>query len=141
MKTPQEIIENNKLIAEFMGCKEKKHWRDNNETIGYGFDDTHITNYWLVSEFIDVVPYHFSWYWLMPVLEKICRMKIGDDIITVAYATPRTFGMLSEETGKIMVRLNGFQCFSADTLLEAIYLAIVDFIKFYNEKLINPPVI
>ena len=61
-------------------------------------------------------------------------MTNAGDITTVAYATPRTFGMLNEETGQIMVRFNGFQLFQADTLIETTYLAIIDFIKWYNEK-------
>ena len=74
-----------------------------------------------------------SWNWLMPVLEKICRLKIGDGIETIDYANLRTFGMINEETGGIMVRLNGFQVFEAETLIEATFLAIVDFLDWQSK--------
>ena len=51
MNTQQEIIENNKLIAEFMGWKER----------------TDPTERWFL--------YHTSWDWLMPVVEKIESVK------------------------------------------------------------------
>lgn len=76
--------------------------------------------------------YHCSWGWLMPIIEKISAIKIGDGVEYVEYAYPRTFGMINEETKHVMVRLNGFPCFSADTLIEAAYLAVVDFIERYN---------
>ena len=69
----------------------------------------------------------------MPVLEKLCRKEIGDGITYVKYATPRTFGMLNEETGQIMVRLDGFQLFQADTLIEATFLAIVDCLQWLSQ--------
>jgi hypothetical protein len=47
---------------------------------------------------------------------------------------PRTFGMLNAETKKPMVRLNSSQLFEADTLIEATWLAVIDFIKWYNQK-------
>lgn len=75
-----------------------------------------------------------SWLWLMPVLEKLCRTQIGDGDIYIKYATPRTFGMLNEETGQIMVRLDGFQLFQADTLIEATYLAIVEVLQFLAQN-------
>ena len=81
--------------------------------------------------------YSTTWGLLMPVLEKICRMKIGDGVTYVEYATPRTFGMLNEETGEIMVRLNGFQCFSSDTLIQATWNAIVDFLIFEREAAVE----
>jgi hypothetical protein len=74
-----------------------------------------------------------SWNWLMPVLEKLCRKEIGDGITYVKYATPRTFGMLNEETEQIMVRLEGFQLQQADTLIEATFLAIVDCLQWLSQ--------
>lgn len=115
------ILEDNALIAEFMNCTTvDKNW-------SYRIHN----NLWKLEGLI----YHKDWFWLMPVLEKICRIKIGDGITYVEYAYPRTFGMLSEEDGQIMVRLNGFGLVKADTLIEATYLAIVDFIEYYNKFL------
>ena len=85
----------------------------------------------------NLLAYHRSWDWLAPVLEKICRMRIGDGKTYIDYACPRTFGMLNEETGGIMVRLNGYPVYEADTLIEATYLAIIDFIKWKNGNTSN----
>jgi hypothetical protein len=78
--------------------------------------------------------YRESWEWLMPVVEKICHLRIGDGKEFTDYAYPRTFGMLNAETGQIMVRLNGSVLFEADTLIEATWLAVVDFITWHNKK-------
>jgi hypothetical protein len=84
--------------------------------------------------FVDNPKYSTSWKYLMPVLEKICRTKVGDGIEFIDYAHPRTFGMINKDTGQIMVRLNGFILHEADTLIEAVYMAIIEFLKSYNEN-------
>ena len=73
--------------------------------------------------------YRTSWEWLMPVLEKICRLKF---IETIYYPNLRTFGMINNETGGVMVGFNGHQVFEAETLLEATFLAIVDFLDWQS---------
>ena len=134
----QKIInEGNELIAEFMGYEKiiipVGAW---GELLG---PDVEIIRFGSKTDDKDwkdaiLMKYHSSWDWLMPVLEKICRMKIGDGKTYVEYAYPRTFGMLNEEAGQIMVRLTGYPVFEADTLIKATYLAIIDFIKWYNGK-------
>ena len=106
MVTKEEIAKGNSIISEFMGYKMIPAWST----------------------------YHKHWQKLMPVVEKISRRKVGDGIEYVEYSYPHTFGMLNAETGQIMVRLNGCQCFQADTLIEATWLAVVDFCKYQNEK-------
>ena len=112
----EEIIEGNKLIAEFMG----KEIRD------------HLYN--------DAVKwkYHLSWDWLMPVIEKISKIEfnrdeqeIGEGLIETIIHThyPRTFGMLNHSTGKPMFRYNCGILFEADKLIEAAWMATVEFIK------------
>jgi hypothetical protein len=78
--------------------------------------------------------YHERWDWLMPVIEKISRIRIEweDPEYNDTYY-PRTFGMLSP-SGNPMVRINANQVFEAPTLIEAAWLAVVDFIQWYNEK-------
>ena len=80
------------------------------------------------------LPFDSSWEFLMPIVEKICRLKVGDGITYVEYSYPRTFGMLNDKTGQIMVRLNGHQLFEADTLIEATWKAVVDFIEWYDKN-------
>ena len=130
----KKIIEGNKLIAEFDGWVIDNSFPDK--------DRTYIKNGGI--ELDTTFKYHTSWDWLMPVVEKICRMKIGDGIEYVEYPFLRIFGMLNnhkcssheteEPDGKIMVRLNGFSVFKSDSLIEATFLSVVEFIKWYNEN-------
>lgn len=81
------------------------------------------------DEDISELNYH-SWDKLIPVIEKIYRLDFNDNKISFL-SSPRTFGMVNEDTGKIMVRLNGFSLHEADTLIEATYLAVVEYVKYY----------
>ena len=91
-------------------------------------------NVWLnddCNEYPHRLEYNTCWKWLMPVVEKIFRTRIGDGIDTVDFACARTFGMINED-GLTMVRFNGFQVHSEATLIEATYKAVIQFIKHYN---------
>jgi hypothetical protein len=120
----EEIIEANKLIAVFMGGKIKIH---NISNLEYFANLSHG-----MSFIPPKLKYHESWDWLMPVIEKICKLKIGDGVEYVEYAYPRTFGMINDE-GEFMVHLNGFQLQYGETLIEATYKAVVDFLTYYRK--------
>ena len=125
--TPKEILQGNKLIAEFMGLEII------DRPYGNGFvtlSETEICD-------VDDLSYHTDWNWLMPVVEKICHtnVNLGGDYVDYAY--PRTFGMLNQSTGQLMIRLNGHQVFESSSLLETTYTAVADFIHWYNEIKIN----
>ncbi len=80
--------------------------------------------------------YNESWDWLMPVIEGISRMEFTYESSDGSHTLkenhyPRTFGMINVETGKPMFRFNCGGVFEADTLIEAAWLAVVDFIKQY----------
>jgi len=66
----EEIIEGNKLIAEFMGCYGDTHYVGGEEVYRYGFKNTHITERWHENYFDNRTPYHSSWDWLMTAVEK-----------------------------------------------------------------------
>lgn len=116
----KEIKEGNALIAEFLQIP--KHECSTPDCFEYGNRIFYTP---------DKMKYNTSWSWLMPVVEKICHLKIGDGKEYVEYAYPRTFGMLDDE-GKAMVRLNGFFLHHADTLIEATYSAVIEFIQHHN---------
>ena len=105
--TSKEIIEGNKLIAEFMGktiypvrgTKEFKKWK------GTPCD----------YEYFEV-KYHSSWDWLMPVCKKINESVIG---ITLDGSFAPVYRML-----KGLTEIN----------IEATWLAVVEFIKWYNQN-------
>lgn len=95
----------------------------------------------LIEIDFDVLEFHSSWDWLMPVIEKISRIKYdeweeeidGETYIESDTAYPRTFGMINSKTGNPMFRYNRFQLFEANTLIEAAWLATIDFIQNENE--------
>lgn len=120
----EEILDGNIEIAVFDGYKKFK-------------DGLGVTVY-RKAGCLDIRPtdldYQEHWELLMSLAEKICRLKIGDGIRDIDYPYLRTFGMLNTETGKIMVRFNGFAVHEADTLREATWLAVVDFVKWYNQN-------
>jgi len=71
--------------------------------------------------------YEQDWNEIMPVLEKIISHKFEDG----DKAFLRTFGMISD-SGKMLVRFNRMSLFDGETLIQALFLAIVDFIEWQN---------
>lgn len=73
--------------------------------------------------------YHSSWDWLMPVVEKISKVPLigAEDLQDTCY--PRTFGMLNLETGNLMVRFNGMFLNEAPKLIDAVWMAVVEFVN------------
>ena len=116
---------NDYMIAQFMGY----HLHLGKNEIGpvtfrrkmKGFDDVyeHKTN----------LEYHKDWNLLMEVVEKILTTDIGDNDFCATYPNLRTFGMVNQTSGKMMVRFEGHSLFEEKTLKEATYKAVVNFIK------------
>ena len=106
----QEEIEGNTMIAEFM------EWRMAND----GYNDTMFngTDKYCM---IDNLKYHSSWDWLMPVVEKIEKIK----------------GVHIFIKGNRCEILNyGFEMDSPSSVykIESVWLAVVEFIKWYNQN-------
>ena len=135
-----KIKENNKLIAAFMGVKESDELYKGHPTfVGDDLRKAGLPFNTILGNCIDNPPFHSSWDWLMPVVDKIGDIKFPDNTyqsvesVFIEQCYHRTFGMRNEE-GYYMFRFNGFQLFTEATLKEAAYMAVVDFIKWYNEK-------
>lgn len=105
-----EILEGNKLIADFM------KWQ-HHENVSY---DNHE---------MSQLKYYLSWDWLMPVIEKISKMPIIGATEQSDTCYPRTFGMLQDDTGLPMFRFNCCCLYVGGTLIEAAWIAVVEFIK------------
>jgi len=106
-------MENNKLIAKFMGLR---YVSDPISPTGYGWTNGKTP----VS--IDL-KYNSSWDWLMPVVEKI------EDAATDTYVE------ISESSTEIWgypFRINIYK----ESKIESVYDAVVEFIKWYNKN--NP---
>ena len=106
-----KTLENNKLIAEFLGYIDNGCSED-------GFLIHPITNY---DVEISSLKYHKDWNWLMEVVEKIeslgYRIEIVKHICRIYLSNKETI-IISENIPKV----------------EAVYNACVEFIKWYNNQ-------
>ena len=110
------IIENNKLIAEFLRIK--IHPCETIENFKFlPIEERGLYN----GYFIDELKYHEDYNWLMEVVEKIeslgYRIEIVKHICRIYLSNKETI-IISENTPKI----------------EAVYIACVEFIKWYNNQ-------
>lgn len=127
----KEVLEGNKLIAEFMGYEQNAHTESmfaKVEDIWEDADKVRLSARWMP------VYYDSSWDWLIPVVEKISRMEVErrydeqEQKWVIWTYHPVTFGML-DGSGRPMVRFLANTLHCGDTLIEATYNAVVDFIK------------
>lgn len=114
-----DTIEQNKLIAEFMGAKMRKN--------GYFYDGITFSTGWNTCR-PENMKYHDSWDWLMPVVEKIHGL---------GWLPTLTFGGRYRSYSRaVFHNPNNRELFDreAETMIEATYKAIVQFIQWYNEN-------
>ena len=129
-------MENNKLIAEFMG-----------DYFDTGLEPAYYIRY--NKEYrIEDSQFHESWDWLMPVVEKIESL----DLKEYGYQWEGIDGKTEYNNGSICVEIEQDRCWiymnlSLDpfhtfnektrgvefpTKIEAVYAAVVEFIEYYN---------
>jgi hypothetical protein len=129
--TQQQIDKGNQIIAQFEG------WVKNGKTQTYTGDIINVYRNKKGDVWRCDFDYNNSWAALMPVIEKISKHEYeryltqnGDDEYEeIETAYPRTFGMINSRTGDFMFRFNRCYLFGAPTLIEAAWLAVVDFIQ------------
>ena len=111
------MIQNNKLIAEFMGMDS---FKDSLASLHQGKINVDVDVY-------EQAQYHTSWDWLMPVIEKIeCTPIDNDD------NSDNFFNVMIEV---FECNINGGDiciCENGHTKREATYNAVVEFINQYN---------
>lgn len=98
------IDEGNKIIAEFM---------NEQDGVFVGLDEK-------FNDRFESIPYHASWNWLMPVVEKIEGIKNSDDYEVDIFSNCCDIGGKFEATGK--------------TKIEATWRACIQFIQWYNNQ-------
>ena len=122
MTTKETMMQNNKLIAEFIGMVYDNH---NNQP----------NKYWELTDeqnFVSPKPYpqdkdlkfHSDWNWLMEVVEKI---ECCDFIFSIHHEVANIFNGECNE-------LTYNETTQARTKIEAVYNACLEFIKWYNEN-------
>lgn len=119
-----EIIEGNKLIAEYMESTFKSEYKIVN------FSVRPTINIQANSFCEDELEYHKSWDWLMPVIEKIGNHTFDD----VNEGEEPETAFLRTFHGN-MTRINRFPLHQAETQIESTWKAVVEFIEFLNEDI------
>ena len=114
-----EEIENNKLIAEFMGA----------EMIVTNYHGINIIKFPDEStKDLRGLKYNSSWDWLMPVVERIESIK--PFIVTI----DRNGCWIGEYFGEFTQNQITFHHESEGNKITIIWLAVVEFIKWYNKQ-------
>ena len=137
--TQEEILEGNKLIAEFMEGKPEQWYPENKDTgssgIHYYFSkDKSPTNEKYIGEY--ALKYHSSLDWLMPVVEKVCSTVIKgnppfntDEFVRVEIV-PNGYVKISNLRDTPILKNVSVEC----SLIKTTWLAVVEFIKWYNSN-------
>ena len=139
-------IENNKLIAEFMGINLQGGGRSVFDEVNLKyfrkttyeqdglckFCHNHVDHGHHIKCYVldtDKLAYHSSWDWLMPVVEKIetfnHAVTITQNICTIRACIMGDSTVRAHQTGNYK---------TPDTKLYNTWLAVVEFIKWYNSN-------
>jgi len=128
-------LESNKLIANFMNVQpiqydEHYQWND-----GVYFSVSGVEKDKVLQHIYEYVKYAESWDWLMPVVEKITSISLLDNVNECNYIY---IGFDYEDNSHYVnlyhgedAQINGF---SKTDKIEAVYAAVVEFIKWYNKN-------
>lgn len=125
----KEILEGNKLIAEFMGWTQQL----NVEERWYGaWDDQHgIRKAWPKGN--EPLLFHESWDWLIPVVERIEKMPLHELIYKTSSSR---FPIVYMYQNRCIIKDTGDQTianvFDGRGRLMATYGAVIEFIIWYN---------
>lgn len=124
------IIDNNILIAEFMGYQSETkksvgaklldnvyHWDTNKKLYYYIQGDWHAEDYLL---------FHIDWNWMMEVVDKIEEFLDYDGQARYNVNIEQTFVKIIDQSSKTIADTD------ANTKIRATYIAVIHFIKYYN---------
>ena len=121
-----KTIENNKIIAEFLSVK--IHPCETIENFKFlPIEERGLYN----GYFIDELKYHEDWNWLMVVVEKIESLEIFD---RMGRFNINTKNFDENYTSFITDKDEDFIQCEGETKIEAVYNAVVEFIKWYNNQ-------
>lgn len=134
--TPKEILDGNKLIAEFMGMEyepAKEVYDTAVQEPPFNQSERWLSLNGNITAIHYKLYYHENWSWLMPVVQKIeglsfqfasynaphkCNVRISQGYIEIEGAGQKIFRNTSVEGSKI----------------NALWLAVVDFIEWNNKN-------
>lgn len=123
----KNTLENNKLIADFMGIEYGPGGYINNpNSMQFKPDCTFLDG--IVEA--ENLRFSVSWEWLLPVVERISSQKFEDG----DSKGPRTFGLRDFE-GLYMVRFNRMGLVTDKSFINAVYRAVIEVIRLNNNQL------
>lgn len=137
----EEILENNKLIAEFVDLTPHSIFPDELQAPGaFMWMAVQVNAYSDYAKeedefncFEEFFQFHKSWDWLMPVVEKIELLKIKDYNIRVSIDSVRCLISITHfYEGSIKIFYKNIYN-DNDSKMERIYKLIIEFIKYYNK--------
>jgi hypothetical protein len=123
-------IDNNKLIAEFMGYPKKQI----NKGVARLEENKYVwgqTYYYINGDYHkeDYLLFHLDWNWLMKVVDKIESFEDNNRCAKYNINIEQSFvEIIDKNTDDTIVETD------ADTKIEATYNAVIEFIKYYNNE-------
>lgn len=117
--TNEEIINGNKLILKFIP-------RSGSQGSSSDYGDK------IPDVYLRKLKYHSSWDWLMPVVKKIEQYQYADEAPVGEDYAPDFAYMRTFHSN--MSRINSCTLFEAETQIEATWMSVVNFIKWYNQQ-------
>ena len=112
----ENIIENNKLIAEFLGFE----LTTDSISILYYTEDRGLKQ---------LPKFHSNWNWLMSVVEKIENLQDENNCAIYNVQIEQSFTeIIDNHTSETIVEVD------SNSKIEAVYQSCVEFIKWYNEQ-------
>ena len=108
--TEQEIIDNNRIIAEFMGAKPCKQHPNTQLFLTIKDNKNPSLQYW------HLLKYHISWDWLIPVIDKILSSE-------EYFEYKKTLGIYNSGV------------FVNTKFIKASFDSVVEFIEWYNTNI------
>ena len=131
--TEEQILEGNKLIAEFMGASEDNYPENIPNGVEVWGNPMSIIN-------IGKYKYDTSWDWLMPVVEKIESLSFN---VVIGFNTYcgiiKSQKLINDKTPRfesveVVRESNIIYTKSSDKKIEGVFICILKFIKWYNEQ-------
>ena len=134
------VIENNKLMAEFLGLE--SHLKNGATTIVYMHGQHHIQDweYFDKGKELLITPiemkFHNDWNWLMEVVEKIYNLS-GENkpyygITFVMHNDTFQFGLDNQQEKGLNKHISSKK--NNLTRIQVVYNACIEFIKWYNNQ-------
>jgi len=123
----EEIIENNRIIALFMGAK--PYYLDNDVLTYPMMENPAQSKNLTTTHHVNDLRYHLSWEWIMPVIEKI------EQLYKKSFPNNEDFKRIFFEEKKLPnAEFMNVIALPLSTSIDEVYKEVIKFITWYNNK-------